>query len=466
MSGREAICDMDINPEDRDLIDRHLLERASADEVAALEARLLEDPGLKNAYLQAAMAEADLRGLALQGEDAEPAVGANTVTPKRSPYGPALTLAAVACLAIVAITTMFLAGSPRTVGNIVSSEDAGWQSSRSTTPGARIGSGEYFLQAGLATIAFDSGAEMVLEAPAKFEVVSEMQVVFDYGNAAFYCPDGAAGFQVETRFGRVVDQGTRFTLQLRQHQQSARLAVKEGEVELHLTGNEVRRLKTNETALMTAGSLSTASDPSGEGLVDDASRGVSDDESLVVLGTGGRETSIVFNDKRSRHLDPGFLMVKRHPSRMWPDWNRRALFAFDVSQIPLDQVVEARLILNSVPTGRGMATEMPKRTSFAVYGIPDDDRENWASTELKWSDAPKITKATQLATFQISRTQQRTVQVIETNDLLEFIKNDRSGVISFILDCEPPGGKLVHGFASSRNREAVGPKLELKLRRH
>jgi hypothetical protein len=229
---------------------------------------------------------------------------------------------------------------------------------------------------------------------------------------------------------------------------------------LHLTGDEVRRFKSHETALIAADGLRTAPDPSGEGLVDE-SRDVADDESVVLLGTGGRETSIVFNDDRSRHLDPGFLMVKRHPSRKWPDWNRRALFAFDVSQIPLDQVVEARLILNSVPTGRGMVTEMPKRTSFAVYGIPDDDRENWASTELKWSDAPKIAKETQLAAFQISRTQQRTVQEIETNELLEFIKNDRSGVVSFILDCEPPGGKLVHGFASSRNREAVGPKLEL-----
>jgi hypothetical protein len=362
------------------------------------------------------------------------------------------------------LATVFLASSPRTVGTIVSSEEAGWQSAQPTTPGARIAPGEYFLQAGLATIAFDSGAEMVLEAPAKFEVVSEMRIVFDHGNAAFYCPDRSAGFVVETRFGRVVDRGTRFTLQLRQNQQSARLAVQEGEVELHLAGDKVRRLKTHEAALMTGGGLSMDSDPSGEGLVDDESRGVVDDESLVLLGTNGRETSIVFNDKRSRHLDPGFLMVKRHPSRKWPDWNRRALFSFDVSQIPLDRVVEARLILNSVPTGRGMATEMPKRTDFSVYGIPDDDREKWASTELKWSDAPKIADANQLATFRISRTQQRSVQEIETNELLEFIKADRSGVVSFILDCKPPGGKLVHGFASSQNREAVGPKLELTIR--
>jgi hypothetical protein len=243
------------------------------------------------------------------------------------------------------------------------------------------------------------------------------------------------------------------------------LAVQEGEVELHLAGDEVRRFKSRETVLIAADGLSLASDPSGEGLVDDESRGVVDDESLVILGTGGHETSIVFNDKRALHLDPAYLMVKRHPSGKWRDWNRRALFSFDVSQIPLDQVVEARLILNSVPTGRGIAAETPKWTTFVVYGVPDDGRENWAITELKWSDAPKITEATQLATFRISRAQQRTVQELDTNELLEFIKNDRSGVVSFILDCKPPGGKLVHGFASSRNREAVGPKLELKLRR-
>jgi hypothetical protein len=45
-----------------------------------------------------------------------------------------------------------------------------------------------------------------------------------------------------------------------------------------------------------------------------------------------------------------------------------------------------------------------------------------------------------------------------------ILQNDQSGVVSFILDWKRLVGPLVYDFASSWNREAVGPTLELKLR--
>lgn len=445
---------MDMKPEDRELIDRHLLGRASAEDVAALEARLLEDPGLRRAYLQAAMAEADLRSLALQGGE-----GDDTGTPKRSPYRLVFPLAAAAaaCLAIVGLTTVLLASSPRTVGTIVSSEDAGWQSAQPTTPGARIGPGEYFLKAGVATIAFDSGAEMVLEAPAKFEVVSEMRIVFDHGNAAFHCPESAAGFQVETRFGRVVDHGTRFTLQAPEGDQAVTLDVEEGEVSLQHPGGTTRRLRAKESARMDSQGLGQAADPLAEGRL-------ASHESVITLTTGGRETSVVYNNDRAGRLDPRFLMVKRQKKSNHVD--RRALFAFDVSAIDRDRIESVRLILNVVPTGLGIRAGMPKKSWFRVYGIPDDSREDWSTEGLLWEDAPtpEDEESKVVAWFKLKRSKKRAVIELDTPRLLSFVRSDRSGQVGFLIECRTPGKTLVHGFASSRHREAVGPMLEITLK--
>ena len=59
-----------------------------------------------------------------------------------------------------------IAGQP-TVGRILSSELAGWQSDQPTIEGAEFGPGTYLLQRGVATLRFHSGAEMVLEGPAR-----------------------------------------------------------------------------------------------------------------------------------------------------------------------------------------------------------------------------------------------------------------------------------------------------------
>ena len=144
-----------------------------------------------------------------------------------------------------------------------------------------------------------------------------------------------------------------------------------------------------------------------------------------------------------------------------PHVNRRALLAFDLSGVNLDQIAESRLILNAVPTKLGMVTDMPKVSEFGLYGLPDDDRENWPTSGLLWEDAPKVEEATQLATFTMHRAAQRSVIKLDTPELLAFLKSDRTGQVSFMIHCLTPGTTLVHGFASSQHREAAGPVLEL-----
>lgn len=132
-----------------------------------------------------------------------------------------------------------------------------------------------------------------------------------------------------------------------------------------------------------------------------------------------------------------------------------------MSEINLDAVTKARLVLNAVPTNVGIGILMPKVSEFGVYGIPDDERENWPNTGLLWKDAPQLKNLSLLESFSIPRANLRKVIVLEGPELLAFLKADRSGEIGFIIHCETPGKSMVHGFASSQHSEVTGPTLEL-----
>jgi len=443
---------------DQELLDCYFQGRASDEEVAELEQRMLADADLRQRYLHEAMCETDLRSLALRDKEVIPMPQADR---KRRPALALLAGAAAAVLVLATILTL-KDDRPASVGRIVSSELAGWQSDQPTIEGSEFAPGTYLLQRGIATLEFHSGAEMVLEGPARIEVVSEMRVFFDYGSASFNVPDSAVGFQIDTRYGHIVDHGTRFSLSLGEESDEARLAVSEGEVAIHHHGGEVKHLFADEAALIDQKQLRSSTDPTAEG-------GLDAREAMEVLGTGGRETSIIYYDEyRKTKLSPDILMVKHVDpdlvKKLNPKTNRRALLAFDVSGIDLKEITEARLILNAVPTGLGMGTDMPKVSEFGLYGLPDDEREQWPSSGLLWVNAPKLEESTRLATFPVSRAEQRAVVVLDTPELLAFLKADQSGEVGFMIHCETPGATLVHGFASSQHREAAGPVLELVMR--
>ncbi|OYP28303.1 FecR domain-containing protein [Rhodopirellula sp. MGV] len=71
---------------------------------------------------------------------------------------------------------------------------------------------DYVLMTGLAEVHFPSGAEAIVEGPAVFRVLSDECLGLDVGKCSVHAPDGAEGFRIETPMMRVVDRGTRFTI--------------------------------------------------------------------------------------------------------------------------------------------------------------------------------------------------------------------------------------------------------------
>ena len=91
---------------------------------------------------------------------------------------------------------------------------------------------QYALTEGELQLLFESGAEVILKGPAVFELTGKESLSVDYGTCSVHAPAGAEGFVVRTPLSRVVDLGTRFSVNVGESGQTD-VQVIEGEAEVH-----------------------------------------------------------------------------------------------------------------------------------------------------------------------------------------------------------------------------------------
>ncbi|HDS84050.1 MAG TPA: hypothetical protein ENN97_02490 [Phycisphaerales bacterium] len=88
----------------------------------------------------------------------------------------------------------------------------------------QTGSEMLLLREGLATLAFDNDATVVLEGPAEFQILTSDQINLNYGRIYAIIPPQAYGFLVNTPTAKIIDLGTEFGVQQDMH----------GNTELHV----------------------------------------------------------------------------------------------------------------------------------------------------------------------------------------------------------------------------------------
>jgi len=104
-----------------------------------------------------------------------------------------------------------LSAQPHSFATVASSVDAQWGDANDPLQaGQRLPGTPLFLQSGVAEIKFDTGATMIVEAPARFQVRAANSVELTSGQLSAKVPPSAHGFAVETATTRVVDLGTEF----------------------------------------------------------------------------------------------------------------------------------------------------------------------------------------------------------------------------------------------------------------
>lgn len=91
------------------------------------------------------------------------------------------------------------------VNGVLTKDGSGWND-------GQIPVGNYELQEGLLNLQFGGGVMVYVEAPARFEAVSDKRVVLHSGRLSARVPPEGIGFTVETPEAEVVDFGTEFSV--------------------------------------------------------------------------------------------------------------------------------------------------------------------------------------------------------------------------------------------------------------
>lgn len=148
------------------------------------------------------------------------------------------------------------------VGSIVKSHGAKliWSdTNRSLDPGDMIRLGKYTLDSGFIELSFNIGVTAIIEAPASFELKSNMLMVLERGVLSARVTPTGKGFSVLTPTANVIDHGTEFAVEVFDDTGSE-IHVFEGEVDVrpkmaHPTTAAVRLVTDQATRISSIGRI-------------------------------------------------------------------------------------------------------------------------------------------------------------------------------------------------------------------
>ena len=397
-------------------------------------------------------------------------------------------LAAAACLTMGAMIQSFVVkpkappAGPVTVATVVKASGCKWGGSTlPTAEGSRVVAGTFELMEGLATLRFDSGAEVVLEAPATLEIIDAMNCRLKRGTLVADVPHSAIGFTVDTKDAKVVDLGTRFGVSADDDGKYL-VHVIEGLVEVGHKGEPGMKQVTPEKAL-DRGLLKKKLNPqTGDG--DETNRWqpdviVSDSQGWQTISTNygrGRDAFIQSSKEPKNYGNEPFMRVKNTTHQ--EDLIRKGYAAFDLGKFDLPKIDDAEISLSVEPSDLGFATLVPDSV-FHIYGLTDEAADDWEEQHITWQNAPAMTEETAirhlpdaskvvlLGSFTLPQGTSRATRTVSGKPLIDFLKSDTNGIATIII-CretdETEKNGFVHAFATRENRGNTPPLLRVKLK--
>lgn len=363
------------------------------------------------------------------------------------------------------------------VATLTKTRGCRWEDSAlPTVEGARLPAGKLALTDGLATLHFDSGAVVTLEAPAELEIVNRDLCVLHRGMLTAHVPKEAIGFTVDTANAKIIDHGTDFGVSAGLSGE-AHVQVFEGLVEVkHNKSGEDLRLTTGEMAVMNNQSVIGRNSGSAEAersLKENPVEESGNGNVTLTTASGLGRTAYIFSPGTTNHQSTSLMLVK---NTYTPGYRRKAYFSFDLATLHGRKVKTATMSLAFEPSGFGFASRMPTST-FTVYGLIDETLDNWSEQDLRWDNAPAnrpggneldTAKVIPLGTFSIAPEETSGLRIISGPALADFLNHDSNGQATFIIvreTSEPVikghASGLVHGFAGNYHPTAPPPTLRL-----
>ena len=447
---------------DKNSIDRAFDGQLSEAETKALEEAIVGDPELLSSYVQQRWLHAELvaSGDELAELLKEPI---KTEFPRLAGW-----LSAAAAIAFFA-STLYLINTDHaepTVATLIEAENCRWSGSElPTAEGAKLGAGRIALTEGMATIRFDSGATVTLEAPTTLDISSAMRARLIEGSVVADVPDSAHGFTIDTADTEVIDLGTRFGVTTTDLG-SAHVFVFEGEVEINQNESPGKKLITEGQSIRIGEeTVSPAKAEDGE-IARHTSLSAPGDDWVAITTETGRGKDSYF---RKTYTDPlgsdPLIMVKE--TDLAEANRRKAAITFDLKRHQQGKVIDAKLSLKIESSGLGFSSLVPD-SEFVLYGVRDPAMDKWNENAVNWgtrepfsiSDNPDAYES--LATFTIKKGSPNGVAEMQSDALTHFIANHPDDLITFVLirvTGENDKQGLVHAFASKEHPTSPAPTL-------
>ncbi|MDF1659463.1 MAG: hypothetical protein P1U58_17740, partial [Verrucomicrobiales bacterium] len=285
------------------LIARYQAGQLSDEEFAELEEALRNSKEVRAIYHQASRFDSSLRRESEQvvNRDEERAVVPFRKTPL---FG---RLAAAAAVVILSALTITIAAQKRIVATLVSSENAAWESALPTVEGAKLSRGSLRLSTGIATIRFDSGVELTLEAPARLFIKGSKRASLVHGTAILKSSDSDE-FMLETQLGQAVSRDSEYIVSAGKDPNEQRFEVLSGEAWVsHDRSREAVKVVDGEYALLTGDGLVSNEMIAEEPPIEQFEQGLR-------ISSESRSATFIRNDNPYKWTRPEFLTLKKSNS--------------------------------------------------------------------------------------------------------------------------------------------------------
>ncbi len=469
-----------------ELFERALDHQLTDDECETLNRRLKDDSAARELFAKALHQHAELRFDARLCRELAETPEVIQIKPDRR--FSSLLIAVAACAVLTGVSVFLVmqqwwhfsdSTDSKIIATVVKSSHCKWAGSTlPTAEGSHVSAGILELVEGLATLKFNSGAKIVLEAPATLELIDAMNCRLRRGTLVADVPPSAIGFTVDTQDAKVVDYGTRFGVSTGDDGKYM-VQVLEGLVEVNHKGEaEIKQLHAGQSidrGLMKTKINPVSPDPEPNRWQPDAILNAGDGWKIISTAFGqGKDSYIQSNDKSRNFGQDSFFRVKH--SSVQPDLNRKGYLGFDVSKFKGGKITEAELVLSIEPSDLGFATLVPD-SRFCVYGLVDESQDSWDENGLSWHEAPAHNptqpekhlpvpdKCVLLGHFEIAQGISRGTRSLRGQSLANFINSDTNGIATFLI-CretdETSKGGLVHAFATKESGSNTPPLLRLK----
>ncbi|PHR96000.1 MAG: hypothetical protein COA78_29285 [Blastopirellula sp.] len=234
--------------------------------------------------------------------------------------------------------------------------------------GQQVLPGQLNLNRGLVRLDFVSGACVVIEGPAKIEVVDKMRLILLRGVVTATIPEPAIGFVVDTETAHVVDLGTAFGVSVGEDGITD-VCVFEGEVSVNRIGS-----KSDETALVREGQAVRASKQSPT--IDSTEYDVTSFENAWPVNSGVLQTT-----GSIRFISPG---PNFHPGN-YKDNEHIVVFS-ERSDFILDDTIRVDMVdpgeyaksryqdKRTLPAGRRVTSYLLQFSAFPTEQFPKQKR--------------------------------------------------------------------------------------------